>query len=65
MENVVIGHDGRPKLCDFGFSTTSQGYDVASSSTGDVLRDMGNISMVGTPVYMARSFREQHVDMTQ
>jgi len=53
MENVVVGHDGRPKLCDFGFSTTSKGCDVTSERTGDVLRDMGNITMVGTPVYMA------------
>jgi len=53
LENILLGDDGRVKLCDLGFSTTSLGRGSDAESVGEAVRSVGSMTLVGTPEFMA------------
>jgi len=53
LENILLGDDGRVKLCDLGFSTTSLGRGSDAESVGEAARSTGSMTLVGTPEFMA------------
>jgi len=53
LENILLDDDGRVKLCDLGFSTTSLGRGSDAESVGEAARSAGSMTVVGMPEFMA------------